>query len=52
MDEVPPEVVLGGEGVVRLTAEREVLFGRLTATGEGEQVMQLEVVRLAAALSR
>jgi hypothetical protein len=51
-DEVPSEVVLRGQGVVRLKAGREVLFGRLTATGKGVQVMQLESVRLAAVLPR
>ena len=35
-DEVPSEVVLRGQGVVRLKAGREVLFGRLTATGKAQ----------------
>jgi hypothetical protein len=52
IDEVPPEVVLGGERVVSLTAERDVLFGGLTAAGEGVQVMELEPMGLRATSPR
>jgi hypothetical protein len=51
-DEVPAEILLGGEGVVGATAEGEVVHAMLAASGEGHQVMELEVRRLSAALTR
>jgi hypothetical protein len=50
-DEVSAEILFGGEGVVGAAAEGDVLEAMLATTGEGYQVMELQVGRLSAALT-
>src|SRR5688572_4092366 len=51
-DEVPAEILFGGEGVVGAAAQSEVVQAMLATSCEGHQVMELEVRRLSAALTR
>jgi hypothetical protein len=51
-DEVPAEILFGGERVVGAAAESEVVQAMLAASCEGYQVMELEVRRFSAALAR
>jgi hypothetical protein len=49
-DVLGTEVELGGEGVVSRAPEREILRGVLAAEGERHEVVELELVGLAATL--
>ena len=51
-DEIPTEILFGGEGVVGTATECEVAQAMLAASRERHQVMELEVRRLSAALTR
>jgi hypothetical protein len=51
-DEVPAEILFGGEGIVGAAAESEVVQAMLATSCEGYQVMELEVRSLSAALTR
>jgi hypothetical protein len=48
LDELSSEVLLGGEGIVGLATQREILLRVLAAPCEGLQVVELEAVGLGA----
>jgi hypothetical protein len=52
LDELSPEVLLGGEGVVCAAAQREVFLRVLAAPREGPEVVELEAVSFGAASSQ
>ena len=51
-NEVPSEILFGGEGVMSATAQSHVVQAMLAASREGERVMKLEQRRLRAAIAR
>jgi hypothetical protein len=52
LDALSAEVFLGGERVVGVTAQRQIVLGVLAASREGSKMMELEQVGLRAAASR
>jgi phage terminase large subunit-like protein len=52
LDELSPEVLLGGEGVVCVAAQREVFLCVLAVPRDGPEVVELEAVSFGAASSQ